>query len=86
MIVRNKQRRVRFGLTTKIRRGNEAYGDWSLERSVAVTRDRQCTNCGSNNRLQVHHIIPIASGGKTIQANLTTLCASCHKYKHRHIK
>lgn len=33
--------------------------------------------------LQAHHIIPVASGGRTNLTNLILLCPNCHKAAHR---
>lgn len=77
----------RSGLTTKIRRTKDkAYGkDWLSLRQSIVERDRNiCKKCGGTVGLEVHHIIPISKGGRNIQANLITLCKSCHKNQPGH--
>ena len=40
--------------------------------------DNQCKLCGSDDVLEVHHIIPVAIGGHTTNTNLITLCNDCH--------
>lgn len=34
-------------------------------------------------KLQVHHIVPVSSGGGDEPSNLITLCANCHLKRHR---
>lgn len=44
--------------------------------------DRTCEMCGSTSegkRLDVHHIVPIVSGGSNHQDNLLALCDACHR-------
>lgn len=51
---------------------------------------RRCKICGAspaNNEhveLHLHHIIPYSEGGLTYDANLITLCHTCHKGLHPH--
>lgn len=46
-----------------------------------INRDgRMCTQCGSDYRLQVHHLIGVREAPDLAMdpSNLVTLCASCH--------
>ncbi|WP_254862266.1 HNH endonuclease [Halovivax gelatinilyticus] len=55
----------------------------SKRRDEVLERDdNTCVSCGSEDELQVHHIIPRSQGGKNETANLATLCADCHYYAH----
>jgi len=49
-------------------------------------RDRRCVLCGHagspGNPLEVHHRVRIADGGGHEEANLVTLCRSCHAATH----
>lgn len=52
-----------------------------------LDRDRyECVVChqkgGFGTRLQVHHRLPVAEGGRNDEANLETLCDACHAGKH----
>jgi len=40
--------------------------------------DDRCANCGESDELELHHIVPILSGGTNEGWNLLTLCQSCH--------
>lgn len=44
--------------------------------------DHQCVNCGSQNNLEVHHIVPKCVGGVDEISNLRTLCVDCHDKTH----
>lgn len=64
--------------TWEQRRGTDR-NTWQRTRAYILERDDyQCTNCGSTHRLEVHHITPIAAGGRDQPVNLTTLCHDCH--------
>lgn len=61
------------------------YGpNWHRQRRKALDRDdHTCQDCGSVERLHVHHIRPIREFDEPKRANvlinLVTLCASCHR-------
>ena len=46
-----------------------------------------CVNCGSEEMVEYHHIIPLAFGGTNSPKNVVPLCYKCHKAAHygRHI-
>ena len=49
-------------------------------------RDRgQCVECGSRERLEFDHIIPVAEGGATTARNIQLLCEPCNRKKGRRI-
>ena len=89
----------RASTTAKIRRTKvQAYGsksDWAALSAACIKRDgNRCRQCGSpsaiGNRLNAHHIIQVAKGGKSILYNLKALCEKCHAkqpghgHMHRH--
>ena len=52
--------------------------DWGKRRAAVRTRDGACVRCGSTDRLQVHHRVPVAEGGGNDLGNLELLCHRCH--------
>ena len=45
-------------------------------------RDRgQCVKCGSRERLEFDHVIPIAAGGSNTERNIQLLCEACNRSK-----
>lgn len=42
----------------------------------------QCSNCGSTESLQVHHVVPKSLGSVDEVSNLRSLCADCHDKVH----
>jgi hypothetical protein len=60
--------------------------DWDNIREAVLSRDsHKCGNCGSSDRLHVHHIVPLSKGGSNEIGNLRTLCEGCHKKIHPHM-
>ncbi|HEY8685488.1 MAG TPA: HNH endonuclease [Chloroflexota bacterium] len=57
-----------------------------LRMAVLTDADFKCEGCGhpagAGRRLQVHHKLPLASGGTDVRANLEALCDACHAGKH----
>jgi hypothetical protein len=41
----------------------------------------KCVKCGSNERLEFDHIIPIAKGGSSTERNIQLLCEKCNRAK-----
>lgn len=59
-------------------------GEWQKLREKVLKRDgHKCVSCGSDNDLEVHHIVPVAQGGSNELSNLITLCLTCHNKAHR---
>jgi hypothetical protein len=46
---------------------------------IIVDRDRVCCGCGSDEDLQLDHIIPVSRGGNESEDNLRLLCGSCNR-------
>jgi len=44
----------------------------------------RCTRCGKDDRrvLKAHHIIAVQDGGEHTEANMITLCHTCHEAEH----
>lgn len=49
-------------------------------------RGDECHSCGSTGELDLHHIIPILSGGTNGEYNLMTLCPECHGKAEAHTR
>jgi hypothetical protein len=45
----------------------------------------KCVICGSNERLEFDHIIPVAEGGSNTERNLQLLCEPCNRAKGKRI-
>ena len=67
----------------------------NYQRRKDLTNERQkghinkpliCGCCGSTNKLELHHIIPMANGGTDDYFNLLYLCHDCHKKVHRNMR
>lgn len=55
---------------------------WRKIREQVLFRDgRMCIQCGSEDGLQVDHIVERQHGGGDQLDNLQTLCSTCHKSK-----
>jgi len=57
------------------------YGeDWSEKRDEIKRRDgNQCVLCGSQDRVEIHHIRKHKGNNKHVQERMIALCASCHR-------
>lgn len=53
-----------------------------MVRSGELKVDNACANCGSTDRLEIHHIVPLQRGGKNVQGNVVRLCWRCHRAAH----
>ena len=60
----------------------EAYRQ--LSREVLARDGWRCQDCGTAQNLQIHHIRSRGRLGDDVEENLITLCAGCHKARHRH--
>jgi 5-methylcytosine-specific restriction endonuclease McrA len=77
------KREGHFFCSDKCRRAARG-GIYRVQRALAMMRDGYvCTECGSEDHLECHHIQPLCYGGNHDLTNLQTLCRKCHKNKHR---
>jgi 5-methylcytosine-specific restriction endonuclease McrA len=55
-----------------------------LMREVVLVRDGGCcVVCGFHFTVDVHHIVPVAKGGRNHVDNLVTLCPNHHRMAHK---
>jgi hypothetical protein len=66
----------RYGDRKKRRTMNKA-----VAKSILQKYNFQCAKCGTAERLQVDHIVPVAKGGRDEMANLQILCQPCNVRK-----
>jgi 5-methylcytosine-specific restriction endonuclease McrA len=52
-----------------------------VRREVFRRDGGRCARCGSDELLQFDHVIPVALGGASTEANLQLLCAPCNREK-----
>lgn len=58
--------------------GNYTKGDID---AILVRQGGICASCGSDQRLEVDHIVPISKGGSNWPENLQVLCRGCNARK-----
>lgn len=79
---RLKQREMKLGEKNPRYKGGHRPGYlklWGKTRKEALERDKYtCQECGSTERLEVHHIIPYLESEDDSLENLVTLCKTCH--------
>ena len=52
-------------------------------RDAVWRRDEgKCCKCGSNEKLEFDHIIPVVKGGSSTERNIELLCEECNRKKH----
>jgi hypothetical protein len=44
---------------------------------------KMCSNCGTHENIEYHHIVPLHLGGTNRFSNITPLCHRCHEAAHR---
>ena len=63
---------------SKVERGKVTN---KLRFSIYERDNYKCKYCGSEENLEIDHIVPISKGGKSIPSNLQTLCHECNTKK-----
>lgn len=49
---------------------------------IAMICGSTCSNCGSQEGIEYHHIVPLILGGTNRYSNIIALCHSCHMAAH----
>ena len=52
--------------------------------ALMASMPNECGNCGSDENLDIHHIVPLSLGGSNLPGNLAVLCVRCHGKAHAH--
>jgi 5-methylcytosine-specific restriction protein A len=55
-----------------------AYFLPKIKRQILERDGDRCRNCGTSERLQVDHVVPVCEGGEPTLENGQTLCIVCH--------
>ena len=55
----------------------------TFRKAVREEKGCVCANCGSAERIEYHHIVPISLGGTDSPGNMVALCHVCHVAAHR---
>ena len=50
---------------------------------MAMMLGSTCSNCGSTDDVEYHHVVPLHLGGTNRWTNIVPLCNRCHKAAHR---
>lgn len=66
----------------KVRKNAASKRSRKIKDQSLIRDSHQCTECGSQKFVCVHHIIPLNQGGKDVLENTKTLCENCHMKKH----
>jgi 5-methylcytosine-specific restriction endonuclease McrA len=76
---KNALRAMRYKANKLGAPGHHTYQEWAdlLDRC-----NHKCISCGSTDRLQADHIIPLSKGGTNFIDNIQPLCQSCNAKKH----
>lgn len=56
--------------------------DWYARRRRVLGAQPYCQGCLSDQRLQVHHSLPLSRAGSNELSNLVVLCEQCHSAEH----
>jgi len=87
----NRKRRRRFERLER-RLSGDSIATARRERIDEEVRDQvwrrdsgRCARCGSRERLEFDHIVPLSSGGGSTARNVELLCEACNRAKGAHV-
>lgn len=72
------EKKVDYSKRNNFQRRNEV-----LKKNYQIKRLKICSACGSKEKLELHHVIPIKIGGIDEYYNLIYLCHDCHMKMHK---
>jgi len=64
----------------------DRYVPSTVKLSVWRRDSGKCVECGSNEKLEYDHIIPVAKGGSNTERNIQLLCEKCNRKKSANIQ
>lgn len=90
------KRTVHSGVTKIRRDGYSTVNGFSKQNEwwaiSAIVRKRSKGLCEDHAKrgaqvkgVEVHHIVPLSKGGRTVLSNLLHLCLDCHNRRHTHL-
>jgi len=75
-----------IGTLRRKKRGGTLQQIRMRQQSLALRngwRENCCKKCGSEDNVELHHIVPVSWGGKGEKENYITLCKKCHEKVHK---
>lgn len=77
---RVKEQGISEGLIKYYQTRKNTPNSWTINRRLALERDAgRCRHCGTNKKIEVHHMNPFKKSKNNELDNLICLCNSCHK-------
>jgi len=64
----------------------DRYIPSSVKLSVWRRDQGKCVECGSKEKLEYDHIIPVSTGGSNTERNIQLLCEKCNRKKSANIQ
>lgn len=58
------------------------YNRPSFKANLRLLKGSKCVNCGSEELVEYHHIVPLINGGTNNLSNIVPLCEKCHVSAH----
>lgn len=64
------------------------FNNETFKKEIYKQQGRRCVNCGSEEYIELHHVVPLILGGANRISNIVPLCHKCHMAAHngRHVK
>lgn len=56
-----------------------------FRKNMVYSLGTKCVNCGNEEYIEYHHIVPLKNGGTNNLGNIVPLCQKCHKLAHNKI-
>lgn len=60
----------------------EEFNRPSFKQALKKYHGERCVNCGSDELVEFHHIVPLKLGGTNCITNIVPLCWECHQKAH----